>query len=383
MQRDLYEILGVSRSADEDEIRKAYKKLARKYHPDLNQGDKEAEERFKEVAVAYEFLGDKDKRKNYDEFGADALNPNFDPDRAREFSRFRTQGGGGYPPGMGGNPFGGSGSNIDFGDLFSDLFGGGRGGRNAWSRARQVRGQDIRSSMRIGLLDSLRGSKVNFRLSGSESCPACGGAGHQKEGSSTCPICDGSGQQKMSGPFTVTGRCSACNGTGRTPGPPCTHCNGQGRVSSSSVVTVTVPPGIKDGAKIRLSGKGEAGLGGGPPGNLYLQVEILPHPKLEREGDDLIMKLPITVPEAVLGAKVKVPLITGEVTVTLPPRSQLGQKLRLRGKGAPKPGGKNAGDMILVLEVVSPSSESKELDQVAKSLEKFYIDDVRADLKLN
>ncbi len=380
MQRDLYEILGVSRSADNEEIRKAYKKLARKYHPDLNQGDKEAEERFKEVAVAYEFLGDTDKKKNYDEFGEDALNPNFDPEKAREFARWRGRGGGGPPPGMGGNPFGNG--NIDFGDLFSDLFGGGRGGRNAWSRARKIRGQDTESAMRIGLIDSLRGSKVNFRLSGAEACASCGGTGQQKEGSGPCPICDGSGQQRMSGPFTVTGRCSACNGTGRAPGPPCPECHGQGRVSRSSVVTVTVPPGIKEGAKIRLSGKGEAGLGGGPPGDLYLSVEVIPHPKVKRDGDDLIMTLPITVPEAVLGATVTVPLIAGEVNVKIPPRSQSGNKLRLRGKGAPKPDGKNAGDMILILEIQAPSSASKELDQTAESLRKFYENDVRADLKL-
>jgi molecular chaperone DnaJ len=377
MKRDLYEILEVSRSASDDEIRKSYKRLAKKYHPDLNPGDKTAEERFKEVAVAYEVIHDPARRKSYDEFGETALNPNFDPDRAREYARWQ-HAGPGAPPGAGSSPFGG----VDFSDLFADFFGRGRGGANAWSRARQIHGQDIESSLRINLIDALRGSKVNFRLTGSEGCADCKGTGAQPGQTKVCPICDGSGQQRMSGPFSVTTRCSACGGTGRSPGPPCPTCGGRGSVSTESVVTVNVPAGIKDGAKIRLAGKGEPGLGGAPPGDLFLKVEITPHPRLTRDGDDLVMTLPVSVPEAVLGASITVPLINGEVNVKVPPRSQTGQKLRLRSKGAPKGRGKGSGDMILVLEVQTPTSNSKELDQLAESLKKFYPQNVRADLKL-
>lgn len=382
MHRDLYEVLGVSRSADEEEIRKAYKKLARKYHPDLNPGDEEAENRFKEVAVAYEVLGDSQRRKNYDEFGEDALNPNFDPEKAREYAQWRqgaARGAPGGPGGPAGAPFGGG---ADFSDLFSEIFGGERGGRSAWARARQVRGSDVESTMRIGLVDALRGTKVNFRLRGAEPCPSCGGTGRRNEEARTCPACNGTGQQQMSGPFNMTTTCRTCGGSGRAPGPPCPTCQGRGSVQRDSTVTVTVPPGVKEGAKIRLAGKGEPGLGGGPPGDLYLRVEVTPHPVLHREGDDLYMTLPISVPEAILGASVTVPLINGEARVKVPPRSQSGKKLRLRGKGAPKGEGKAAGDLILEIDVRAPTSKNKELDRIAESLKKFYDRDVRADLKI-
>lgn len=380
MHKDLYEILGVSRSAGEEEIRKAYKNLARKYHPDLNQNDKDAEERFKEVAVAYEVLHDQNKRKNYDEFGEDALNPNFDPERAREFARFRQRGGQGFAGGPAGSPFGGS---VDFGDLFSELFGGGRGRtKNPWGRARRVKGSDMESSMRISFLDAIRGTKINFTLSGGETCEACGGIGRKQEENRPCPTCNGTGQQTMTAPLNMNAACRTCGGSGRASGPPCPSCGGKGAVNSSSIVTVTVPPGIKDGAKIRLAGKGEPGLGGGPSGDLYLKVEVIPHSYLERDGDNLIMTLPVTVPEAVRGAIVTIPLIEGEAKVKVPPRSQTGQKLRLRSKGAPKGRNKGAGDLILELEVRAPTSKSEELDQKIAELEEFYEEDIRAELKL-
>jgi len=318
MQRDLYEALGVKRGASDDEIRKSYRKLARKYHPDLNPEDKGAEERFKEVAVAYEVLSDSKKRKNYDEFGDDALNPNFDAERAKQYRQWGGSGARWSPaggPGAGRSPFGGG---VNLEDLFGDLFNARGGG---FGRAGRVRGNDITSKMEIHLLEALRGTKVTFRIQGVER-------------------------------------------------------------GDLSTVTVTVPAGVADGDKIRLAGKGEPGLGGAPPGDLLLMVAVKAHPQLTRRGDDLVMTLPITVPEAVLGASVSVPTLDGEVTVKVPPRSQTGQKLRLKGKGARNRKAKKSGDLMLVLEVRAPDDGEDELDEAAKALEEHYASDVRANLKL-
>jgi DnaJ-class molecular chaperone len=314
MKRDLYEILGVPRSANDDEIRKAYRKLARKYHPDLHPDDKASEDKFKEVAVAHEILGDPEKRKAYDEFGEDALNPNFDPARAREYARWR-----GSPewasPGQGADAFGFGGINLD--DLFGSLFGGRRDG---FGRAMRVRGNDVESTLEIGLADALKGNQVTFTLSGG--------------------------------------------------------------AASDSTVTVKVPAGVAEGDRIRLAGKGEPGLGGGPPGDLYLKVKLRPHRHLRREGDDLLMTLPVTVPEAVLGASILVPTLEGELRVKVPPGSQAGTKLRLRGKGARDRKSGRKGDLILLLEVRAPDSGGEELQALARSLEAHYRADIRADLKL-
>lgn len=378
MKRNLYDALEVSQTASEDEIRKNYRKLARKYHPDLNQDDKDAEERFKEIAVAYEYLSDKEKRKNYDEFGEEALDPNFDPARAREFKRWRGARATGSSR-YGGSPFQGG---VDISDLFSDLFGR-SGGRGGFNRAHKVRGSDVESKVRIPLLDSLRGTKVKFKLTGLQSCKECQGTGQQVEESTPCKACHGTGQQNIGGgPLPLTGPCQVCGGSGRTRGPACTHCSGRGAVEEPSTITVTIPSGVDNGAKIRLTGKGEPGLGGSPSGDLYLKVEVTPHPKLTREGDNLIVKLPVTIAEAILGATVSVPLFDGEAKVKVPAGSQSGQKLRLKGKGAPRRKGKEAGDLILILDVRLPKNGGNALEEAAKAMEPLYDDDVRADLKL-
>jgi DnaJ-class molecular chaperone len=317
MKRDLYESLGVLRSATEDEIRKAYRKLARQFHPDLNPGDKSAEERFKEVAVAYEVLGDAAKRKNYDEFGEEALNPSFDAARAREWARSRRSRQRAGAARRQASPFGGAGG-FDIDDLFGSLF----GARGGFGRATSIRGNDIESTMEIGLLDALRGTKVTFRISGG------------------------------------------------------------GSAEDASTVTVSVPPGVADGDRIRLAGKGEPGLGGAPPGDLLLRVKVAPHPTLAREGDDLVMTLPVTVPEAVAGATVSAPTLDGQVRVKVPRRSQTGRKLRLRGKGVKNRKTEKAGDLILVLEVRAPDDGGTELDDAVKALESHSKRDVRAGLKL-
>lgn len=386
MKRDLYEALEVQKNASEDEIRKQYRKLARKYHPDLNPGDSEAEERFKEVAVAYEILSDPQKRKNYDEFGDEALNPNFDPDKAREYAKWQKSRSWSNRA-HGADPF--SGGGVDISDLFGDLFGRAGGRRSAgrsggFGRAAKVRGNDVESTLKIGLLEAVRGTKVKFRLSGHQSCPDCRGTGQQNDQTSTCPSCHGTGQQSIGGgPMPLTGACQTCGGSGRTPGPACPKCSGRGVVEEPSTVTVTVPPGVDDGSRIRLSGKGEPGLGGGPPGDLYLVVDIKPHKQITRSGDDLQMPLPITVPEAVNGATVTVPMVTeGEARVKVPPGSQSGQKLRLRGKGVPKRKGGEAGDLILVLEVRLPTRGGDALKSAADAMADFYDDDPRAELRL-
>jgi molecular chaperone DnaJ len=379
MKRDLYEVLGVSRNASDDDIRKAYRKLARKYHPDLNPNSTDAEERFKEVAVAYEFLGDAKKRKDYDEFGEQALHPNFDAERARDFARVPR--GGGWAGGAGGgNPFGGG---VDLSDLFSDLFGRAGGGRSSagFGRARRVRGTDTESTLRIDFLDALRGKKVKFQLTGQQVCTTCRGTGHTNNDGPPCANCHGTGQRNL-GHLNLSGPCPSCGGTGRSAGPTCDTCHGRGYIENPTTLTVTVPPGVEEGTKIRLAGKGEAGLGGGPSGDLFLVVEVSPHPFMRREGDDVVMPLPITVEEAVRGATVTVPLIEGEARVKVPPYSQSGHKLRLRGKGARRPKKGRAGDLILVLDVRLPRNGGPELDEAAQALTELYDHDVRGDFRL-
>jgi molecular chaperone DnaJ len=371
-ERDYYQTLGVPRGASREEIHQAYRKLARKHHPDINPGNKDAENKFKEIAVAYDVLGDEKKRKLYDEFGEAGLAAGFDPEKARSYQQWRQQSAR-------------SGGVYEFGgDDFSDLFGGlggmfGRGGRN---QNGPVRGQDIHSSMEIDFLDAVRGFHTEITLERPVACETCHGAG-TKPGSapSTCPECHGSGTKAVAqGPLQFRQTCPRCFGAGQLPGDPCPTCRGGGRVMRSDTIRVNIPPGAEPGKQIRLRGKGEAGVRGGTAGDLLITPRIRPHPLLTRSGRDLTMELPVTVGEALAGAEVEVPTPGGAIKVKVPSGAQSGQLLRVRGKGVAAHGQTPAGDLFLRLMIRVPkdSFEREMLDKIDKA----YKEDVRKDVRL-
>jgi molecular chaperone DnaJ len=386
--RDLYADLGVKRTASADEIKKAYRKLARKYHPDVNPGNKEAEEKFKRVSFAYDALSDPAKRKAYDEFGMDALQSGFDADRAREYKRaqesyggaFARGGGQGFGGGFGGEESGGfSGRYSSFEDIFGDLFGG-RGGGAAAEPSQ--RGPDLESTLEIDFLSAIRGTTATISLRKPVECPNCHGSGTEG-GGETCPECNGTGQTKVgSGPLSFNRRCPRCHGTGKINQRRCSQCGGAGRVDQVERLNVKIPAGVDDGSRIRLAGKGGAGIGGGPPGDLYIVTRVRPHAVLERRGLDLSMNVPVTVGEAMFGATIDVPTPDGTVKLKVPPGSQSGRKLRLRGKGVPEMKGSARGDLYVVLMVQVPPDGNAREEEAVKVLEASYPRNPRADLRL-
>jgi molecular chaperone DnaJ len=372
-ERNYYQILGVERSASHDDIRKAYRKLARKHHPDINPGNKEAESRFKEISVAYDVLGDEQKRKLYDEFGEAGLAAGFDAEKARSYQQWQQQSGG---PG--------GGYQFDMDDL-SELFGGfgGMGGRGRRTRHEPRRGEDIESTMEIDFLDAVRGFQTSITLQRPVTCETCQGSG-TKPGSNptSCPECGGSGSKSVAqGPLQFRQSCPRCMGTGKLPGDPCTVCRGAGRVLRAETIRVNIPPGAEPSKRIRLHGKGEAGVRGGPAGDLYIVPRIRPHPLLTRSGKDLSMELPITIGEAVRGATVEVPTPLGKLNVKIPAGAQSGQQLRLKGKGVSAHGQSSAGDLYLRLMVRVPK-DNNIADEVIETIDRAYAEDVRKDLRL-
>jgi molecular chaperone DnaJ len=370
--RDYYQILGVERGASRDDIRKAYRKLARKYHPDINPGNKDAENKFKDLSVAYDVLSDEKKRKLYDEFGEAGLASGFDAEKARSYQQWQQQSaraGGSYEFNM-----------DDLGDLFGDLGGMFRQGPRA--QGGPMRGQDIESSMDIDFLDAVRGFQTSITLERPVPCGTCHGAG-TRAGSAprTCPECQGSGSKPLAqGPLEFRQTCPRCMGSGRLPGDPCATCGGSGRVLRQDTIRVNIPPGAEPGKRIRLRGKGEAGIRGGPAGDLYITPRILPHPILTRSGRNLTMEVPITVGEAVRGATVEVPTPGGTIQVKIPAGAQSGQRLRIKGKGVAAHGQTPAGDLFLRLMVRVP--KEKVAHDVIEKIDQAYGDDVRRDLRL-
>jgi molecular chaperone DnaJ len=345
--RDLYEILGVSKSASQDEIKKAYRKLARKYHPDKNPGDGEAEERFKEVQGAYDVLSDPEKRKQYDQVGP------------RLFS------GAGAP---GGN-FQWSGNIVDLGDL-SDLFGGifegfggGGGRRSASARTRQrgERGRDIEVAVNLSFEDSLRGITTKIPVDLDTTCSACKGTGAEPgTAPKICPECRGRGVVSESqGLFALSTPCPRCGGNGTVIEQPCKKCKGSGRERRTKRYTVKIPAGVKDGTQIRLKGKGEAGYSGGPPGDLIVTTRVTPSPLFRRKGADLVIEVPVTYAEAALGATVEIPTPEGRISLKVPAGSQEGKLLKIKGRGAPKLNGGGKGDLLARVRVTVPQKLTK------------------------
>jgi molecular chaperone DnaJ len=389
MADDYYQILGVSRTASAEEIKKTFRKLARKYHPDVNPGDKAAEEKFKQLNAAFEVLSDEKKRRLYDEFGEDAARIGFDEQKAARYRAYRSARAGG------GAPFGGGGAGADFdlGDIFGDIFGragaGGAGfdvgdlfGRGAGARTTgPTPGEDITARLTLGFSEALTGTERSIAVQRPGRCQRCQGSG-QVGTPTSCATCGGTGRVRRSTLRGVSsGACPTCRGTGRAA-PPCPSCQATGVVEETARLTVKIPAGVDTGSKVRLAGQGAAGSRGGAPGDLYIETQVTEHPLVRREGDDLYMDLPVTVGEAMLGAEVRVPTFQGEVTVKVPEGSQSGRRMRLRGRGAPSLKGGTPGDLYLTLQVKVPEHPSSEARQAAEELARAYQTDVRGSLQL-
>ena len=360
-EKDLYAALGVPRTASADDIKKRYRKLARKHHPDVNPGNREAEERFKSVSEAYDILGDPEKRKLYDEFGMAGVQSGFDADKARAYREQAQawQSADGQQSGFGGY--------ANFEDLFGDIF------RERGAPEQPARGGDFESELEIGLLDAVRGLSTTIAIQRPEVCPTCGGNGADPASATACPECKGEGRVRVGqGPVAFTRTCPRCGGAGRISVRPCPTCNGSGRRTTTERLTVHIPAGVDEGSRVRVAGKGVAGGPGVPAGDLFIRVRIRPHPLLERRGHDLYMELPVTVGEALAGASIEVPTPDAPVRVKVPPRSQAGRQLRVRGHGVPHLRGTERGDLYLKLVVYVPESESAAALEAARALDAAY-----------
>ncbi len=335
-KRDYYEVLGVAREASADELKKAYRKLALQYHPDRNPDDPAAEERFKEASEAYAVLSDPDKRRSYDRFG------------------FAGVGGEGGVPGFDFGDLGGFGD--VFNDLFGDLFGAPRGGRGR-RRGRGQRGADLRYNLEIGLADVLAGLETQLQIPKMRPCRACGGSGAPPgTAPERCAQCGGSGQMILQqGFFRISRPCDACGGEGERLAARCGECRGAGRVEGQQTIVVRVPAGVEHGVRLRVAGEGEAGIAGGPPGDLYVVISIAQHPLFERDGRDVHCEVPIPFATAVLGGEIEVPTLEGKVALRVPEGTQSGKSFRLRGKGLPALHGAARGDQIVRIFVEVPS----------------------------
>jgi molecular chaperone DnaJ len=342
--KNLYDVLGVSKTASQDELKKAYRKLARQYHPDTNQGDAEAEERFKEVQGAYDVLSDPDKRKQYDAFGS-------------------ADGRGGFP---------GGGGSFDFGDI-SDLFGGfGDMFNRGQTRQRAGRGADLQAQVSLSFDDSLRGVETEIPVEAETACRQCGGSGAQPGTAPiVCPECKGRGVTVESqGLFGLSHTCPRCHGSGTVIEKPCPRCQGSGRERRTKRYKVKIPAGVKDGTQIRLKGKGEPGYGGGPPGDLIVITRVADSPLYKRRGSDLEVEVPVTYADAALGASVDVPTPEGPVSLKVPAGSESGKLLRIRGRGAPKLNTAGKGDVLARLKISVPKKPNKKERELLEQLQK-------------
>lgn len=352
-KRDLYEILGVAKNASDDELRKAYRKLAMKYHPDRNPDSKEAEEKFKEAKEAYEILSDEQKRAAYDRYGHAGVDPNA--------------------AGMGAGGMGGAGFADAFGDIFGEIFGGGRRGGGGGPQV--YRGADLKYTLDVSLEQAANGFDTEIRVPSWESCDTCHGSG-AKAGTQprTCRTCNGAGSVRMQqGFFSVQQTCPTCHGTGKEITDPCPSCDGVGRIRKNKTLQVKIPAGIDDGMRIRSASNGEPGVNGGPPGDLYVEIHIKPHGIFQRDGDDLHCELTIPFTKAALGGEIEVPTLSGKGAITLPEGTQTGKTFRLRGKGIRGVRASYPGDLYCHVVVETPvrltDEQKKILRQFEQSLE--------------
>jgi len=343
----------------------------------VNPGNKQAEERFKEISNAYEVLSNDEKRKLYDEFGEEGLSYGFDPEGARQYQEWSDR-----------QERGGRGGSGEFGryhsfeDLFGEAFDFGveRGGHAA---RRTFRGSDIESGITIDFISALKGTKTEISMNKAKPCPTCRGTGvDPNSGLSVCSVCGGGRRINVArGPMEFTRTCPGCNGTGRV-GKECPACQGNGVVKGLERINVVIPPGVKDGFKLKLSGKGEPGGPRGKPGDLYLTVHVAEHPLLKRDNDDLTMEVPITVGEAIEGRTITVPTPDGHINIKVPPKSQSGQRLKVRGKGAANPKTKQRGDLFIKLLIKVPKTENREAIEAAEKIESLYTENVREGIRL-
>lgn len=343
-KRDYYEVLGVAKGASDDEIKKAHRKLAKKYHPDLNRDNPEAAEKFKELNEAYEVLSDKDKRAKYDQFGFAGVDPNYGA------------GQGGFGGGFGGFDMG------DLGDIFGSFFGGGFGGSSSRSRRNAPqRGETLQQRIMLSFEEAAFGCEKEITINRTESCDECGGTGAEKGTSvETCSNCHGSGvvmqtQRTPLGMFQTQGACPNCRGTGKIIRKPCKKCGGTGKMRKSRTLKVKIPAGIDDGQSIQLRGQGNAGLNGGPSGDVIVTISIRPHPLFTRDGNNVICEIPISFPQAALGDTLQVPTIDGKVEYAIPEGTQTGTVFRLRGKGIQNVNGRGRGDQYVRVNIEVPT----------------------------
>jgi len=365
-KQDYYELLGVGRKATQKEVRGAYRKLARKYHPDLNPGDKSAEEKFKQIQEAYDVLSDTKKRQMYDQFGFDAERRSAAPPEQDPGAHFD----------FGGFDFGGS-SGTNFRDLFSQFFRGGAAGAGA---PQEEPGSDLEYGIQIDFWEAVRGTVKKVTISRLETCTSCNGTGAVGPAQS-CEACGGTGHvAQTSGRMRFNVACTRCGGTGRVQAM-CRACGGEGRVRRDETIEVRIPAGVQSGSRVRVPGHGNAGTHGAPPGDLYFITEVKPHPYFDRRGDDLYTIVPITVSEAALGAKIEVPTLDGRSLLRVPPGTSSGQKLRLREKGVPsvrQPG--KRGDLYVELQVVVPKPIDERVRNLLRELARLEPENPRQDI---
>jgi len=359
-KRDFYDVLGVKKDASEADIKKAFRKLARKYHPDINPGDKSAEQKFKELNEAYEVLSDAKKRQQYDQFGHGAFEQGFG------------QGAGPGAGGFGFEGFGGPGAEQfgrgGFGDIFGNIF----GERKARPRGPQ-KGEDITYTVEADLEDAIFGRTMQVDLDREVNCTACGGSGAQPGTKpQTCGTCRGSGTVSQGRGFMQFSQtCPACQGEGTINPSPCRTCGGRGVVPRTESINVKIPPGVDNGSRVRVAGMGGPGAQGGPPGDVYIVTRVRPHHYFERKGDNLYSDAKVTVKEAALGDKIEIPTVDGTVMLSLPPGVQTGQQLKLKGKGVPHLGGGGAGDHYVTIQVVTPTGLSERGKELLRELDRM------------
>ena len=381
-KQDYYEILGVKRDAKPEEIKKAYRRLARKYHPDVNPGDKSAEERFKLTTEAHDVLSDPKKRSVYDRFGqysdnlADAAARGAGPTSSRTSPGFDFTG---FDWGSTTTSGGGS---TSFRDIFADLFGGGTKDREP-PRAQPKRGADIEMPLALSFEEAIKGLTTNITVNRSEQCSRCNGAGDIGGPVMVCPTCKGSGQvQRSGGRLRFAQECPDCAGTGRRRSP-CSLCKGKGTIPKTETVKVRIPAGVETGSRVRIPGKGEGGRLGAQPGDLHIITNVGPHKHFTRKGDNIYVTVPITVPEAALGAKIEVPTVEGKAQLRVPPGTQSGQKFRLRQRGAPSLRNPGAhGDQFVEVQVTLPKVISEETKELLKQYSKINSENPRVQMGL-
>lgn len=366
MAKDLYKILDIDRKASKAEIKKSYRKLARKFHPDLNPGDKSTEKKFKEIQEAYAVLSDDKKKQQYDQFG-------FVGDAPPQQGAYQQYSQGGFE-GFNFSNFG-SGS---FQDFFKNIF----SGSAQQQHQGPVKGEDLHYTMKVGFMDAINGIQTRIKLSRNVGCSVCNSKGQiQTGGKRICPVCGGSGKtQVQSGAMRFSTTCAACKGSGSGTGEECSACHGMGLIQKTGIIKVRIPPGVDTGSKVRIVSKGNAGRNGGRSGDLFITIEIDSHKLFRRKGTNIYIKIPVTVPEATLGAKIEVPTVYGKSIIKIPPGTKSGQKFRLRGKGAPKLGKKTKGDEYVEVTIVPPPFNNERIREIMHEIEKITKENPREEM---